>query len=117
MIIIYFHFHLEKKPRYSTPERELLESSTEQHSLSGSEPSLQELEDLIEQNPILNRRSASSLLTKFKEIQRKKTIKILLLLVNNKMAVKSLHCKPYPLPMLLMDTVNVLYFHYIPYNI
>ncbi|KAJ8966948.1 hypothetical protein NQ317_006778 [Molorchus minor] len=38
----------EKRPRYSTPEIELLEQSSEQYSLDGSKPSISELQYLLD---------------------------------------------------------------------
>ncbi|KAG5872033.1 hypothetical protein JTB14_021927 [Gonioctena quinquepunctata] len=60
-----------KRSRFSTPEKEILEKSTEQHSLDGTEPSLEELQDLIDEQDMLKRRSADSLLRKFRYMQRK----------------------------------------------
>ncbi|XP_074026435.1 uncharacterized protein isoform X2 [Leptinotarsa decemlineata] len=60
-----------KRSRYSSMEREILERSTEKHSFDGSEPSLAELEELIEEHDVLKHRSADSLLRKFRYMQRK----------------------------------------------
>lgn len=61
-----------KRLRFSTPEKEILEKSTERHSLDGSEPSLEELQDLIDKEDVLKRRSAESLLRKFRYMQKKR---------------------------------------------
>ncbi|XP_018578359.1 uncharacterized protein LOC108916562 [Anoplophora glabripennis] len=62
----------EKRPRYSTPEKEILEKSLEKHSLMGSEPSKKELEELIDSNDILKKRTPNSLLQKFKNLSKTK---------------------------------------------
>ncbi|KAK9871724.1 hypothetical protein WA026_014176 [Henosepilachna vigintioctopunctata] len=60
-----------KKPRYSTPERDILESSLEQHSLEDIEPSIEYFEDIASTNEIFkrNRRSAESLQRKYKRLK------------------------------------------------
>lgn len=65
------YYFTAKRSRFSTPEKEILENSMERHSLDGTEPSLEELQELIDQQDILKHRTADSLLRKFRYIQRK----------------------------------------------
>ncbi|KAK9876206.1 hypothetical protein WA026_011337 [Henosepilachna vigintioctopunctata] len=61
--------------RWSTPEKEVLQLSTERHSLEGTTPTLAECELILEENrEVLGKRTASSVKSfMYSEMKRKKT--------------------------------------------